>query len=569
MYKMLLIILLLIVRIPDVSAQCFYFPKKINCDFENEFSGTFQNNSEYKIGNSKTQTNEHAFEGKFGLKLDSNNIYGGTIKLKAKAGDILKIKIKRLIKSQSSLVLSISGGTYTSVNKGKKINDKWEELEINSTVYSKQDDPIATIYVFYDKHDKKPAYFDQLEIKVFGRDDTIAHPSINNSISINIQPNDFKKIKESREKAFKTGIIEDKLKFWIPVVVDFKGDTIKGKYRIKGDWTEHLETDKWGAKLKLNSPIFKNKKFSIMKPNSRSGLREILFHEILKDNEILTTNYKLEGVVINGNSKGYFAIEEHFSKRYLKIRGLPIGPILKIDENNLWKARIKNYYSDMWEKSKIIYYLTEKIQNYVKTNKKDEDRATRLLNNFRKGSSQLDSIFDINYLSTFYALANSYGAHHCLVWHNMRFYYNPETGKLYPIGYDAYSHENYMIRYGYIGDQLEDFKQGWNSLFLNDSIFIKSYKEKLKMFSSKEFIERSIKRHETKLNIALDKINQEDCSYQEDFKFIYKNTSEIRSKLNKERIPISKSKVIIFISLLCAAGLILKYLLPIRKNQRH
>ena len=133
MYKVLLIIILFVSCIPlDLAEQCFHFPEKIICHFENEDYGTFKNNSKYKIGDFTTQTNKHAFKGKFGLKLDSNNIYGGTIKLQAKAGDILRIKIKRLIKSQSSLVLSISGGKYTSVNKGKKINDKWEELEINS-----------------------------------------------------------------------------------------------------------------------------------------------------------------------------------------------------------------------------------------------------------------------------------------------------------------------------------------------------------------------------------------------------------------------------------------------------
>ena len=109
MYK----ILLLIFSTTNISAQCFHFPKKIICDFENEYNGTFKNNSEYKIGNLTTQTNEHAFKGWFGLKLDSNNICGGTIKLKVKAGDILKNKIKRLIKSQYSLVISISGGTKT------------------------------------------------------------------------------------------------------------------------------------------------------------------------------------------------------------------------------------------------------------------------------------------------------------------------------------------------------------------------------------------------------------------------------------------------------------------------
>lgn len=536
MYQVLLFIILFISCSPlDLTEQCFHFPEKIICHFENEDFGTFENNSKYKIGDFTTQTNEHAFKGKFGLKLDSNNIYGGTIKLKAKAGDILKIKIKRLIKSQSSLVLSISGGKYTSVNKGKKINDKWEELEINSTVYSKEKQPILTIYTYYDKRDLKPTYFDELEIEIFGRDDTIKHPTINNSIYLNIKPKDFEKIKSSRNKAFTTGIIENELKFWVPIIVNFNGETIKGKYKIKGDWTEHLETDKWGAKLKLNKAIFKTKKFSIMKPNSRSGLREVLFHEILKENKILTTNYQLEGVIINGTSKGYFAIEEHFSKAYLKKRGLPIGPIVKIEEQELWKARNKSYYSNIFkEESKIDYHLIEDIKNYVKTNKNDEHRAIKLLEDFRNGSSQLDSIFDVNYLTTFYALANIYQAHHSLIWHNMRFYYNPKQGKLYPIGYDNYSHNNFLIRSGYIGDKLEDFRNGWSSLFLKNPIFLKLYKQKLVQFSSKVFIDASIKKHKSIIDSALTKIQKENCSYQEDFKFIYKNANAIHTSLNKK-----------------------------------
>lgn len=537
MFKTLFFIILFIsCSAPELTQKkCYYFPQKIICNFENEENGSFKNNSKYKIGDFKTQTNEHTFKGGFSLKLDSNNIYGGTIKLNTKPGDILKIKIKRLIKSKSSLVLSISGGKYTSVNKGKKINDKWEELEINSTIYSKEKHPIATIYAYYNKKDLKPSYFDELEIEIFGRDDTILHPKVKNSISLNIKPKDLEKIKVSRNKAFETGIIEDKLKFWVPVIVKFNGDSIKGKYKIKGDWTEHLETDKWGAKLKLNKPLFKTKKFSIIKPSSRSGLREILFHKILKKNNILTTNYRLEGIIMNEINKGYFAIEEHFSKKYLKTRSLPIGPILKIEEKQLWKSRNNNYYSNMYEKeSKVNFHLIENIKNYIKTNKNDEKKAINLLNHFRNKSIQLDSIFDINYLTTFYALANVFSAHHCLEWHNMRFYYNPKKRKLYPIGYDAYSHGNYLIRSGFIGDKPGDFTHGWSSLFLNDPMFLKLYRQKLEKFSSFEFINTSIKQHQRVINSSLSKIQKENCSYQEDFQFIYNNANEIITKLNKK-----------------------------------
>jgi hypothetical protein len=536
MYRVLLFLILLTgCSSPTPSKKCTHFPNRIVCNFETVDNNTFKSNSKYYFENIGTQSEEHPFDGKYSCKIDSNNIYGATIKLPVKAGDILKIRIKRFSPSKSALVLSISGGKHLMSKEGKKVDDNWEELEINTTVYSKVEQPIATIYSYYNKRDANPSYFDNLEIEIFRRDDTISHPRLNNSISITIEPNEFQKIKKSRAKAFETGIIEDKLKFWVPATVNYNGDVFKGKYKIKGDWTEHLETDKWGAKLKLNKPLFEAKKFSIMKPNSRSGLREILFHEVLKEHKILTTNYRLNGIILNGINKGYFAVEEHFSKQYLKSRLLPIGAILKIEEKKLWKDRNENYYSNMFtNESKMNFHLIENIKNYVKSDSINDRKAIQLLEGFRNSSTQLDSVFDIDYLTSFYALANVFGAHHSLIWHNMRFYYNPEKRKLYPIGYDAYSHKNFLIRYGFIGDKPQDSSAGWSSLFLNNSTFLKLYKQKLRKFSSNDFIDNSIKNHQPVLKIALNKIQLENCSYSEDFEFVYKNAKLILNTLDKK-----------------------------------
>lgn len=495
---------------------------------------TFSLNSDYLFGNGKTQSDEKSYLGTFGCKLDSNNKYGATINLPVKAGDILNIRVKRSIGSKSSLVLSVDGGRKVSTKTGDKINDEWEELQINTTVYSEIESTIAKIYLNYNEKDNTAAYFDQLEIEVLGRDDTVSHPFIENSVSIIIPEVELNKIKEARKKAFKTGIIVDSLKFWVPITVSYNGKSIKGKYKIKGDWTEHVETDKWGAKLSLKSPIFDSKKFSIMKPESRSGLREILFHEVLKDHNILTTNYFLNGVIINDINKGYFAFEEHFTAMYLENRNLPKGPILKIDEKLLWANRSENYLFGMYQsESKVTYYKLEKIKNYVKSHKIDEANAEYLLDQFRNGSGQLDSIFDMEYTSTFFALANAFAAKHCLIWHNMRFYYNPTTKKLYPIGYDAYSHGGYLFRGNYTGSTPDEYLSGWSSLFLNNKTFSELYLKKLAEFSTADFITKALKKHEDILYSSLMKIKKEQCSYDEDFKFLYKNVKSIQNHLEK------------------------------------
>lgn len=519
----------------DLSKKsiCYQYPTEIVCDFENVNSSGFTTSNEYIFKNKNTQTQLHSFSGKFGFKVNTQNKYGATIKIKVEPGDILDVSIKRYKNgSNSPLIIAIDEGKFHSIHNTASFDENWDILQKRIPVFTKLDSSQATIFTTFNSKDTVPGYFDDFKISIFRRNDTIPHPIYTNQVDLSISKHDLEKINRSRKLAFKAGIINDSLKKWHPVQWNINNEEINGFVKIKGDWTEHLETDKWGLKLKLKDKFYGSKRFSLMKPNSRSGIREYLFHKVLIEHKILTTNYSFMGVSINKTNKGLFALEEHFEKAYLKKRKLPLGPIFKINESHLWKGREKAFYTNIYEEEGgKDYHQKSKLKNYIKCNDSISINGRNLLNSFRNGQIPVREAFDLEYISKYFAIANILSAHHALIWHNSRFYYNPTTKKLYPIAYDGYSHDNYLIRDGFIGDSSNQPSSKWLNLFLNDKEFQIQFKQDLSFFSTEKYIDSLINGQQDDLNDKIKLIQREECVYTENFEYIIKNAAVIRQRL--------------------------------------
>ena len=94
-------------------------------------------------------------------------------------------------------------------------------------------------------------------------------------------------------------------------------------------------------------------------------------------------------------------------------------------------------------------------------------------------------------------------ADHGYIWHNLRFYYNPVTGRLAPIGFDAipptYLNPNKM------GNNLSiDF----NPLSLFDDYFLEKYLKELERVSNKKYLDDFLNLSREKFHKALLKINK-------------------------------------------------------------
>ena len=81
--------------------------------------------------------------------------------------------------------------------------------------------------------------------------------------------------------------------------------------------------------------------FSLMLPITRDNLIEWFYHKMLEKENVLSPRYGFVHLFINGENKGLYAYEEHFEKQLIEYKHRREGPILKFNEDDLWKMRLK------------------------------------------------------------------------------------------------------------------------------------------------------------------------------------------------------------------------------------
>jgi len=262
------------------------------------------------------------------------------------------------------------------------------------------------------------------------------------TIAIDIKFKDWKKLENSRENALKRGLILKKEKEFIKASLRHNNQTIRAKARLKGDYTDHLEGDKWSLRIKTkkNDHLFGMRSFSLQSPKTRSFLQEFLFLDMLRSNGVLAPRYLFVNEIINGNKIGVMALEEHFSKEILEVNKRKESVIVKLDETLFWENKANSddnsepYHN--YTAASISAFNSKKIkkspllQNHYRV-------AVGLLRSFIAGSLKASDVFDVELLGKYLAIVDTWGVGHAIAWHNIRFAYNPYTVKLEPIGFDA------------------------------------------------------------------------------------------------------------------------------------
>jgi len=92
------------------------------------------------------------------------------------------------------------------------------------------------------------------------------------TIVIDIKFKNWKKLEQSRNNALKEGLILKKEKKFVKASIRYNDQLIKAKVRLKGDFTDHLEGDKWSlrVKTKKDDHLFGMRSFSLQNPKTRA-----------------------------------------------------------------------------------------------------------------------------------------------------------------------------------------------------------------------------------------------------------------------------------------------------------
>ena len=215
----------------------------------------------------------------------------------------------------------------------------------------------------------------------------------------------------------------------VSATINFEGKTIPIKMSLKGDRIVHFsDKDKssYRIKVKGENTLWGMKKFSIQKPRTRNYIHEWIFHQVLKREGLISLRYKFVNVTLNGKDLGLFAIEEHFGKHLIENNQQREGPILKFSEDygmGLSVSPINPYEAKKWSAPEYI---------------EQTNTAVSLLEGFRTGKMKLSEVFDTKKMAVYFAVTELLSVPHGTASKSMKFYYNPVTSKLEPIGFDGH-----------------------------------------------------------------------------------------------------------------------------------
>jgi len=267
-------------------------------------------------------------------------------------------------------------------------------------------------------------------------------------INLEIGFEEFELIRAKRDEAVASGILFTSDADLVPATVTTEGQSLDARVRLKGDLVDHLRTKKWSFRVELEDDhrLFGMRRFSIQHPSTREYQFEQTYFDNLRHEGVLAPRYEFVEVSLNGENLGIYALEEFFSRELIESQHRRAGVILGFEEQYYWEHvgrppinrlamgmltesfTSSNAYIDVFESGRIAKNPELQLQ---------ADRAVLNLRKFQEGSLIAGDIFDLEKMATFLALTELWQAQHSTLENNMRFYYNPVSGLLEPVGFDG------------------------------------------------------------------------------------------------------------------------------------
>ena len=311
-------------------------------------------------------------------------------------------------------------------------------------------------------------------------------------LSIDIKFEDYQKIAHKRSIALTKGTLIPSSDDWVPAKITFNNKTFSVDMRLKGDVNDHwLKDDMWSYKIKVkkDETILGMKRFAIQSPETRSYLDEFIFHNLLKYSGLIYLRYDFINVSINGKNFPVYALEENFDKQLIGNNKLREGLIFQFEPLNT----LANYkYNELMHSNIKPYAINSVAKNKVLSNQ--FERVISLIQLFRNGEIELDEVFDIKKLAKYFAIVELMGHHHSTDLTNIRFYYNPLTSLVEPVGYDnsaiyplhltGIKGQNRLVN---VNSRAKNIH--WYQALFNDLDFFSNYISELNRISKKSFLD--------------------------------------------------------------------------------
>jgi len=479
-------------------------------DFETIKNDCFAD-EDYLLSTANGQNDEIALSGRYSCKLDKENRYSPTFVMQNPIpGKSYMVSVWTKKIHPVDINLYVCSTNFEEFNLStneivRRNSDFWELMRLQFKVPEKNTPKALKFYLYKDESDN-PIYLDDFKIVELEPNNTgLAenHVFMPKIFNLTIDKEGKTYLEKMRGRSIAQGtIFNDGSK--AKGKIDYNGAEIKVQYRLKGDWLDHISGNP-SLRVDINSDSSWEgmQSLSIQEPHTRGFLREWVFFKFLDYADVLHPRYDFIWYQKNSDKPIVFSYEEHFTKNLVENSERREGPIVKLTEDRIWDIT-KRYFKQRngsyptIDKKDESYWLSE-IRSFKEgkltknlTLMKNFELAHTLMNQFKYNLKPVDEIFDLHRLAKYMALVDITMAHHATTWHNQRFYYNPVTSLLEPIGFDAFTsgdpmHVGGSIMSKYFYKKRDVPYEPLEQLFY-DSTYVDIYFKYLNKYSKPSFI---------------------------------------------------------------------------------
>ncbi len=514
------------------------------CDAEKTVGDSIIATNQFKVSGAPARSKDRARSGKYSLKLNDKFSYGYEFRIRnIKKGQIIEVNAWKNADAESGAIVITPEGLpkgstegYTSSGHIRELKGEWGKM---SAMFVAQRD-YDSVSCFVYNLSEKSVYVDDFSVQVYFDTKKPKPEAYSQTMRLDIPKQAQDSLDNFRNLALERKVITDDLKAYVRAYIHINGERAPIELRLKGDWTDHVESNKVSYRIKMcDGYAYKGlRTFSIQNPSTRSFLMEWFAHELYENEDILTTKYEMIPVVINGKNKGVYAMEEHFDKQLLEARKRREGPIMKFDESGVWQMHL-----DMMKEN--IYRAAPSFESAeITVFKKNRTKKNPVLfAQFREAQSKMEALrnrdadvanyFDVESLAKYLALTDLINGKHGLTWHNQRYYFNPVTQRLEPIAYDCFVEINLLLKQHELIGLMDPTST--NYAMVRSSLTNKQVQERyahyLKKYSDPNYLKGIYKKLDAKIKAVEKLIQFEYPNIQLDKSFFEFNRQSIQSQL--------------------------------------
>ncbi|MDX1349454.1 MAG: hypothetical protein R3279_04365 [Putridiphycobacter sp.] len=358
-------------------------------------------------------------------------------------------------------------------------------------------------------------------------------------LNIKISKADFEFIKDKREIAIDRGIQINVGDNYVPCKIDFANDKSTGEIRLKGHMTDHLQGNKWSYRVKSDEPVQGMYRFSIQHPGTRNYVYEWIYHQLLKNEGIIYLNYDFIEVIINDENLGIYALEEHFGQHVLERNNRPKGAILRWNPELYWDWRIDELQG-AYINEEYSAFSSSFVEPYDRgTVKRDSEllenyqKGAYLLEMFRRGKLKTSDVFDMEKMARFHVIIDLVGGYHSLDWSDVKFYYNSETDRIEPVGYESFSvRKTEKIAGQRIPKSYDGIIYNYHDQLFSDPLFFEIYIRNLERIVSEGYLHKFMTKIQPELDEKMGLIAKEWPYRKVSFDGYFENVKLIRNNVD-------------------------------------